>query len=161
MCVYIYIYMYTHVHTYYIHIHILVTAQKCVAKCMAATCNVYMVVVATWWLWQNVATCAHLKHGQNVGNLWPFCENPVCPDTVRKPVNDAHSSGVGRIFATNILSALRSDVVTGAAHARICGQCHELKPLTVRVHAGVCEQKHSFYASLGHAIQRKKPLSSS
>ena len=30
---------------------------------------------------QHVATCADLKQTlQHVGELWPFCENPVCPD---------------------------------------------------------------------------------
>ena len=37
---------------------------------------------------QNVATCAHLKQmiWQTVGDVWPFCENPGCPDPVWKPV---------------------------------------------------------------------------
>ena len=26
---------------------------------------------------------------RNLGNLWPFCEKPVCPDPVRKPVTQA------------------------------------------------------------------------
>ena len=49
---------------------------------------------------------------------------------------------VGRTFASvaericrsdfrDTCSRCRSDVVTGAAHARIHCQCHELKPLTV------------------------------
>ena len=38
----------------------------------------------------NVATCAHLKQMlQDVGNLWPLSENPVCPDPVWKPVTEA------------------------------------------------------------------------
>ena len=42
---------------------------------------------------QHVATCAHLKQSklwQDVGDSWPFCENPVCPDPVRKPVIEYH-----------------------------------------------------------------------
>ena len=36
---------------------------------------------------QNVATCEHLTQLlQNVWDLCPFCENPVCPNPVWKPV---------------------------------------------------------------------------
>ena len=43
-------------------------------------------------MWQDVATCGNTcklksKMWQSVGNLWPFCENPVCPDPVWKSVN--------------------------------------------------------------------------
>ena len=35
----------------------------------------------------NCAMCAHLNQAMaNRGNLWPWCENPVCPDLVWKPV---------------------------------------------------------------------------
>ena len=36
---------------------------------------------------QNVATCTRLKHNiTKCEDLWPLCENPVCPDPVWKPV---------------------------------------------------------------------------
>ena len=35
-------------------------------------------------MWQHVRTRS--KISQNAGNLWPFCENPVCPNPVWKPV---------------------------------------------------------------------------
>ena len=39
---------------------------------------------------QNVATCARIKQQlQNVRDLCPFHENPVCPDPVWKPVISA------------------------------------------------------------------------
>ena len=42
-------------------------------------------------MWQNItkcgAICAHLEQiSQNVKDLWPFCENLVCPDPVWKSV---------------------------------------------------------------------------
>ena len=39
---------------------------------------------------QNVARCAHLKQTMATCT-WPFCENPVCPDTVWKTVSYAMS----------------------------------------------------------------------
>ena len=40
-------------------------------------------------IWEHVATCVHLKQIlQNVWNSLPFCENPICPDQVWKPVNN-------------------------------------------------------------------------
>ena len=46
-------------------------------------------------LWQRVAKCGKMwqhvrtknKRLQHVGDLWPFCENPVCPDPVWEPVD--------------------------------------------------------------------------
>ena len=37
--------------------------------------------------WQIVARCAHWKQSiaKCIGDLWPFCEHPVCPEPVRKP----------------------------------------------------------------------------
>ena len=46
---------------------------------------------------QNVAIHAHLK--QNVAKcmkMWPFCENPVCPNPVWKPVRWGHTWSLGR-----------------------------------------------------------------
>ena len=36
-----------------------------------------------WKISQNVATCAHIKQNLTKWDLWPFCENLVCPDPSR------------------------------------------------------------------------------
>ena len=39
---------------------------------------------------QNVAMRANIKHDTaKLKDLWPFCENPVCPDPVWRPVTRA------------------------------------------------------------------------
>ena len=41
----------------------------------------------------NIANCAHLKHHiTTCGDLWPFCEDPVCPNPARKLVGAIFTS---------------------------------------------------------------------
>ena len=50
-------------------------------------------------IWQHVRTQSRLW--QNVGNLWPFRENPVCPEPVWKPVIARGNWSTG--FLNNII----------------------------------------------------------
>ena len=53
-----------------------------------ATCDHTLQHVATCDnIWQHVARRAHIKQAMTTcTEMWPFCENPVCPDPVRKPM---------------------------------------------------------------------------
>ena len=58
-------------------------------------------------MWQHAATRAHLKQNklwQNVRDLRPFCDNPVCPGPVWKP---AIGEARGRSLGGRVPRALR------------------------------------------------------
>ena len=53
-------------------------------------------------MWQHVRT--QNKIWQYVGNLWPFYDNPVCPDPVWKPVTKARAIH-GKVAQVQLLAS--------------------------------------------------------
>ena len=57
-------------------------------KMFATYDNIWQHVTTCDNILQNVATRAQSKRNlTKLKEMWPFCENPVCPDLVWKPAN--------------------------------------------------------------------------